>query len=386
MDALHSLVLLLVLAKLLEYPARRIGLNPIVAHVAAGVVLGPYVLGIVMPSSDLEAISYLGLLLFMFYTGVTTSFKELHRMRKAIVLVGAAGAGLTALATYAALNTVGVRGVKALVISIILSNTATETVAAIVRGEHDEVLRAIILGSSVVDDVLAVFMISIVSQGIGNYHHVLRVVVLTGLFLAAAIGVSELLVRRPSVFYQRVSGNPVLFASVSILMTMALAYLSRLSGLSELIGAYIAGLIIGRGREYHDPLLLARVAIADFIDELKVFLEALFIPLFFTYVGLLAAPYSTDPQLFTAMFTAAILGKVLGCGLASYPYLRSGARSIAVGAAMVGRGALETALLKLLLDQGVLSTGEYSSILAASLATTIAAPLLYTAVRRGLEG
>jgi len=382
LEALHGLVLLLALAKLLEYPLRRARLNPIVAHVAAGLVLGPYILGLVEPLPVLEEVSYLGLLLFMFYTGMTTSFRELQRMRKAIVFIGAVGAGFTALLTYLSLKFLGLPNYKSLIISVIMSNTATETVAAIVRSEHDEVTRTIVLGSSVVDDILAVFMISIVTQGINELSKLVEVSLLTCLLLVTAIGLSSILVRHPSIFYRRISGDPVVFASISILLAMSLAYLSKLAGLSELIGAYIAGLIIGRGREYHDPLLLARVAIADFIDDLKVFLESFFIPIFFTYVGLLTTPYATDTTLFAVLLTTAVIGKVIGCGFASYAYLRNGQQSTAVGVAMVGRGALETALLKLLLDQGLLTVGEYSSILAASLCTTVLAPILYTFIRR----
>ena len=68
MDYIRDLVLLLILAKILGLPLRSKGIHPIVGHVLAGVILGPYVLGIVYPSENLATIAGVALLLLLLYT------------------------------------------------------------------------------------------------------------------------------------------------------------------------------------------------------------------------------------------------------------------------------------------------------------------------------
>jgi len=83
-----DIVLLLMIAKLLELPLRKQHLHPIAGHVIAGLVLGPYVLGWIKPTSELLGIAYLGLLLLMFYTGITTDFRELRRRNVEVMVMG----------------------------------------------------------------------------------------------------------------------------------------------------------------------------------------------------------------------------------------------------------------------------------------------------------
>ncbi len=378
------LVLLLVTAKVLEKVLSYGRINPLVAHIVAGIVLGPYVLNLVHPSSDLLAVSYLGLLLLMFYTGLTTNFSELRRIGVWIIAVGVSGVLATMVTSFVALKALGFDDAKALIVSILVSNTATETTAAVVTRCSNDLVRSIAIGASVVDDVLAVIVLGIVAGSFmgSDTISMLHAATMSLALLVASLLVSEVLVRNPRIFYQRIAMDRLVFASTSIVLACVLALVSRFVGLNELIGAYLAGLIVGRGRECHDPLLLAGVAIEDFIDQLRVFLEALALPLFFTYVGLLVAPHNIDPMLYAVLLTIAVLGKVAGCGFATYVATRNALVSLAVGTAMVGRGVLETALLKLLLDAGLLNVEEYSTILLVAVSTTIAAPAMFGYVAR----
>ncbi len=378
------MVLLLAFAKLLEKPVEKARLSPIVAHIAAGVVLGPYVLRWVKPIPELEAVSYLGLLLLMFYTGMTTDFSELRRLSKWIVAVGVSGVVTTFAMTFGALLVIGYPITKALIIAVLLSNTATETVAAVVARSRSDLVRSIAVGASVVDDIIAVVVLGVVTSSFlgENTVSIFYSFTVSVILLISVIALSEFLVRNPRILYHRIASSQAVFASASMIAMSGLALLVRIVGLNELIGAYLAGLIIGRGRESHDPLLITETAIVDFLDQLRIFLESLALPLFFTYVGLLVAPANANPMLFTILLATATLGKVVGCGAIAYLAIRNGSVALSVGSAMIGRGVLETALLKILLDAGLINVADYTTILLVAIATIILTPLLYGVASR----
>ncbi len=375
-----GLVSLLVLAKILEIPFRKYKLHPVVAHVIAGIILGPYVLGIVYPSPELMGIASFGLLLLMFYTGLTTDFRELRRHGSAVVLMGAMGVTTTFLLVLVTSISLGVSLLAAIFLAAVLSNTATETVAAIVAHRSDVKSKSLLVGASFVDDIMAVFIIGIIAglnHGVIDLESLVILSIKTTVFLAVTFYISGLLSRRFMGFYKTISHDYLWFATSCIMLALGLAFLARMAGLSELIGAYLAGILIGRGREFHDPFLRTRIAISEFISDFTIVLDVIFIPLFFTYIGVAYVPRAVDPLLYAALLAMAIFGKFIGAMPIAYKILRDKRKSIAVGLAMSGRGALETALLNLGLSIGVINQTYYSTAITVAITTTILAPILY---------
>ncbi len=382
---LASLVMLLVLAKLLEAPMRKVNLHPIPAHVLAGVILGPYLLGLVYPSEELRGVSYLGLLLLMFYTGLTTDFRELRRHGVAIILMGGLGVLVTFSLIYTALGSMGYGLMESLFIAAALSNTATETVAAIVSRRGDPRTRSLLIGASFTDDVMAVYVIGLLSgltSGGVDIYGLGIIAFKTGLFLLAAFALSSLLVNKYTSIYKSMSTDYFWFASISVILALSFSLASRLVGLSELIGAYLAGILISRGREFHDPFLRTRIAITEFIGDFAVVLDVLFIPLFFTYIGVAYRPGAVNIGLYLVLLALAVLGKFLGTTPIAYREIGDRRNSAAIGLAMSGRGSLETALLKIGLDAGIITETLFTTALTVSLTTTILAPLFYTLAYR----
>jgi Kef-type K+ transport system membrane component KefB len=376
-----EIVLLLILAKLLEIPFRKHYIHPMAGHVIAGIILGPYLLGLVKPSNELLGIAYFGLLLLMFYTGLTTDYRELRRRSKSILVMGSLGVLATFTLIYVFMYMIGYKGLQAVFIAMALSNTATETVAGIVARKGDSLTRSLLIGASFIDDIIAIFIIAILSSISINTASTMDVLFLSIkaiVFLAVIFYLSELFVKKYTGMYKAISQDYFWFASVSILLSLALAIIAKIFGLNELIGAYLAGMIISRGREFHDPMLRTRIAISEFISDFAVVLDAIFIPLFFTYIGISYSPGSVDYSLYLSLLALAVLGKFIGTSPIAYKALGNRRKGVAVGLAMSGRGALETALLKLGLDYGVLSPTLFNTAITVALTTTILAPIMYS--------
>ncbi|ADI31694.1 cation:proton antiporter [Staphylothermus hellenicus] len=383
---IFEIVMMLMLAKILEIPFRKHHLHPLAGHVITGIVLGPYLLGLVRPSSEMLGIAYFGLLLLMFYTGLTTDYRELKRRGKIVLLMGGMGVLVTFTLIYLVMYFLGYAGLPGIFIAASLSNTATETMAAIVAKKGDAISRSLLVGASFVDDVMAVFIIGILAGlAVENSLSMNTLIILAGkalFFLLSVFLISSLLVNKYPKIYKVISQDYFWFATFSILLALSLAVAAKLFGLSELIGAYLAGILISRGREFHDPMLRTRIAISEFISDFTVVLDALFIPLFFAYIGLSYSPGKVSFYLYLVLLSLAILGKFIGTAPISYISLKDKRRSIAVGLAMSGRGALETALLKLGLDYKIISPILFNTAITVSITTTVLAPILYSIVYR----
>ncbi|MCK4718879.1 MAG: cation:proton antiporter, partial [Thermoplasmata archaeon] len=175
--------------------------------------------------------------------------------------------------------------------------------------------------------------------------------------------------------------------SATILLGFGLALLARPFGLHEAIGAYIAGLIIGKWGAQLGPMLKRRRVWEKLVSDLDPTLRAIFSPLFFGYVGLvfvqLLAPSFQDIGIMVVVLGVvllglALLGKLVGCGGASLFLGFTKKEGMVIGAGMMGRGAVEMVLLLYGKEAGILTDAQFSAVLVVILATTVVTPLAYS--------
>lgn len=384
MEILLNIALILLFAKIFEVPFRKYGFSPITAYVIAGFIIGPYMLGLITSYEGLIGIANLSLILLMLYTGLTTDFRDLTENFRYIVLIGVSGVAITFTIIYVFLHILGFNTIVALFVAFSLSNTATETVAAIISRESAPKLRAIIVGASFIDDLIAVFLVTFLTsfgyrQDISLYELMFFILKITA-FLITTLYISHVLTKKYSIVYQKLARDYFWFASAIITISLLLAIMARLMGLSELIGAYIAGLIFARSREFHDPMLKPRIALTNFLSDFTMFLNAIFVPIFFVYIGLSYSLGEVDIPLYVSLLSLAIMGKFIAVYPYAYKIFKNTQTAMAVGFAMGSRGSLEVVLLKLGLETGVISHIVFSTVLTVALTTTIISPLLFTTV------
>jgi len=321
----------------------------------------------------------------MLYTGLTTDFQLISRYGRRVVVTSILGILSMFTLTYIYLALRGFDTAVAVFVSITLSNTAMETAAAILVREKSDVLKSFVVGSSIVDDIIVAAALPVVAKGgalRGGFLEVLYIVALTALFIVVVLQISQILVSRYPGFYKLIAKNYFTFTTAALALTFALSYASAVVGLGEFIGAYLAGLLLARNKDVHDPMLRSRVAVARLTSELATYLDAVFIPLFFVSVGLSYSISGVELSTYTVLTLLALFGKFPV--IYSYAYRITGDKRSAVAAAiaMAGRGSLEIALLKLGLESKLLTPELFSTVLSVSLTTTILSPLLYSAVKR----
>ncbi|NJD98757.1 cation:proton antiporter [Thermococcus sp. LS1] len=382
MDFLAALAILLVTAKSIEWLFERVEIHPIIAHVLTGVVLGPFVLGVIEPTEQLSVLAEFGLIMMMLYMGLTSNFSAIAQNTKKVVIVAVLGVAFSFILGFTTVEFFGKGTSAAIFVGVTLGNTAIEvTSGVLVKERVKREISSILMGAAFVDDILAVYLIGIITAMAKGSIDALSLGILTVkifLFIGATLLISEFVFKRSRWFYSIVKNLNVFF-TFTLILTFALAIIAEKVGLNQIIGAYLAGLTISRLRERKDPLVVTRIKLNELIEDLQVVLTEFFIPLFFIYVGLMFNPplARISLALIGTLYLAAVLGKLLGCGLGSRLFGLSWKDSILVGIGMGGRGSLELAILTFGLNTGLIDQTIFASVIVVSMMTALTTPLFF---------
>ncbi|ASJ15248.1 cation:proton antiporter [Thermococcus radiotolerans] len=382
MDFLLALAILLVVAKSIEWLFEKVEIHPIIAHVLTGILLGPFVLGLIEPTEELGVLARFGLIMMMLYMGLTSNFSAIAQNTKKAIVVASLGVAASFILGFLTVEYFGKGTTAAIFVGITLGNTAIEVTSGILVKERvKREVSSILMGAAFADDIMAVYLIGIITAMAGGSLDALSFGILTVkifAFIAATLLISEYVFKRAKWFYSIVRNLNVFF-TFTLILTFALAIIAEKVGLNQIIGAYLAGLTISRLRERKDPLVVTRIKLNELIEDLQVVLTEFFIPLFFIYVGLMFNPplASISLALIAALYIAAVLGKLLGCGLGSRLFDLGWKDSILVGIGMGGRGSLELAILTFGLTTGLIDQVLFASVIVVSMLTALTTPLFF---------
>ena len=401
---LAQLVVLLVTGRLLGELMQRIGQPQVTGQIIAGVLLGPSLLGALAPGpwhalfgggpeqkAMLDAVAQLGVLLLLLLTGMETDlsvFREARRPALAISLSGivvpfACGCVLAALMPESLLPAAGRRLTTALFLGTALAISSVKIVALVVRdlGFLRRTVGQTILAASVLDDTIGWVMVSIIfglaAHGTIDLPVLARSLLGTALFLVLCVTVGRRVVFVVVRWSNDALTSEMATVSTILVITGALALLTYALGVQFVLGAFVAGILIGQS-----PILTRQLQ-----AQLRALIVALFMPVFFGLVGL-----STDlsalaqPRflwLTAGLIGAASVGKFLGAFIGGRLGGLSYAESFAVGCGMNARGSTEIIVASIGLQIGALNVQLFTAIVAMAVVTTTAMPpMLRWAVRR----
>ena len=388
---LLTLLLLILLARTLGLLLGKIGIQSLVGEVLGGVILSPILLNLVVPSEVLKMFSQFGIIMLMLLSGLLTDFRAFQEYKFKSLIVGVLGVLVSMALIFSTMYFMGFSWITSLFISVILSNTAVEVCARILMNKSsNKIVNAIVMGASFVDDIVAVFLIGVVGSIALNQTVTLNYMIFISskviLFIVISLILVPYFMERYNIIDHLIGTGPrreKVLLTFTILFALLFAIIAQYSGLQGIIGAYIAGLVIGKWGSKVGPLLKRRIAYDDLVDDIEPISHALFTPLFFGYVGLQLGTILTSLKitgfvliLVTLLSTMAILGKIIGCGggalLSKVPFKEAGY----IGVAMGGRGALELVLLSIAYDRGIINGEVFASVIVVTLITVIVTPLL----------
>ncbi len=398
-----SLLALLAVAHGLGALARRFGQPSVVGELAAGIVLGPSLLGAVAPDVHawlfpdepvqrglLLAVSWVGVTLLLIGTGLETDLKLLRRLGRASAAV-ATGSLIVPLAGGALLGWLlpplfvgsGSRSSFVLFIAVALSISALPVIAKVLYDlrlmRRD--LGQITIAAGMTNDLVGWVLLGVVAGLATNDGSLLPALarsiggLVVFLVLAFTVGrrAVDRLLRQVRERSTRASG----MVAVVVVIALAAGVLTQWLGVEAVLGAFIAGIVIGQSRyaDRHAQEVLEHVT------------QSVFAPIFFALAGL-----SVDLSLLltpaVALWTVALIAlaaatKFAGAYVGGRVGGLSATHATALGAALNARGALEIVVAAIGLNLGVLNDTSYAAIVVMALATSMAAGPTLKAVLRG---
>jgi len=257
-DGLRDVILILGTAGIVIPAFARFRVTPIIGFILVGILVGPMGLGTLVSQypflqwftitdpGSIRHIGEYGIILLLFSIGLELSFRRLWKMRRLVFGVGAAqlfGAGLI---ISAGLYLFGYDVTAALGIGIALALSSTALVLPI-SGTQSAVGKSA-LAMLLFEDLAIVPIIFVLGAlapkaGVYSWDSLLTVLWQGGVVIAAMLVIGRFLL--PPLFGQAArTKSPELFVSVSLLVVIVASLATGAVGLSPIVGALIAGLLI----------------------------------------------------------------------------------------------------------------------------------------------
>ncbi|MFC6180192.1 cation:proton antiporter [Lactiplantibacillus daowaiensis] len=374
MDYIGTLSLILIVTALAGHLSVRMGLPAVIGQLLSGIVLGPAVLGWVTATSFIKDFAELGVIILMFMAGLESDLQLLKKYWKPSLLVAVLGVILPVGVIDWCSQLFHLSNIESLFLGVTFAATSVSISVAVLKELNalDGKEGTTILGAAVVDDVLAVLILSLmVSLFGGEVGESSSTNLGVSLAIQAAFFVGLFAVVKWIVPRLMKIGDALLIPTsvtlMSLVICFGLAYFADFIGLSAVIGAFFAGIAVGQ-TDYHST-----------IDEhIQPIGNAVFIPVFFVSIGLNMSfkGFMGDFWFIVVITVAAIVTKLLGAGIGAKLAGFSWTSGYEIGAGMVSRGEMALIIAQIGYQGKLLSADRYSAVITAIILTTLIAPLL----------
>lgn len=362
-------------AKLLGAIAQWIGQPAVLGELAAGVLLGTSVLGLMDPKTEvLHLLAELGVIILLFEIGLETDLRKLLAVGPAAASVALVGVVLPFVLGYGVCAIFGLGKVTAIVAGATLTATSVGITARVLSDLNrlQEPESQIVLGAAVIDDVVGLVILAVV-EGLTHGKAVTFAGIATTTVTAFGFLVSILVAGRIVVpwLVARLAkvdlpGTPTMLA---LILALSIAWLASQAGLAAIIGAFAAGVLLRDTPE------------AEEIERGVARLGHFFVPIFFVVVGAAVDlrafnPLVADNHRTLLIGGTLIVAAVVGKFLAGYAALGFHGNRRVIGVAMIPRGEVGLIFAQMGLASGAFDAGLFSAIALMVMVTTFMAPPL----------
>jgi CPA2 family monovalent cation:H+ antiporter-2 len=370
-STLQSVLVLLATAVLVVVVFRSIRLPPLLGYLIVGVAIGPHALAWIPDTAEARELAEIGVVFLMFSIGLEFSLPKLVTMRRLVFGLGAAQVLATMLIVWGCAVALGVDWRAGLILGGVLAMSSTAILARLLaeRLELNSPHGRQIMGVLLAQDLAVVPLLILVpalAPGAGDLAANL------GLALAKAAVVLTLLLflgqRLMRGWFHLVARqkSSELFMLNVLLITLGLAYVTEVAGLSLALGAFIAGALISE-TEYRYQV---EVDIKPFRDVL--------LGLFFVTIGMLLdlrVVVEQAPSVFLVLAALLVMKALLIFGL-SLAFGTGSAAALRTGLTLAACGEFGFVLLARADALALVDVQVAQPVLAAMLLSMLAAPFI----------
>lgn len=386
-DIIWQVLVVLASAVLLGEVFQQFGLPSVAGELLSGLLLGPTVFGIIVSDAQIHAISAISLFFIIYLIGLEMKTETVKKYLPKAALVSITSfivPLLIASILSVLLFTFG--PVPDLIVALAISVPSISIISVMVM-QYDLLKTEagqIILSSVAITDIVAFILLAALSESV---VYTIRVILYVTIFIFAFMLIDKLLNSRVDAFQKLLLRSSLLIKreeisyALLIVVGLLVAEIFQYIGISFIIGAFFAGLIL------HEELI-GKEAFGRISRTFTRVNSGFFIPLFFGFAGV-EAERLLSSQYYLILVLAVLLLATSGSGmpltyLASKFFLKIGnqgqedpqgtPRQIAV--ILAGKGAVGIVIITVALDSGIIDGTAYSLVILGTLLVSIFSPLL----------
>ncbi len=368
------------LASILGYITQRLHLSSMLGYLIAGYLIGPYSPGYTADEAISEQLAEIGVVLMLFGVGLHFKLNDLVQVRRIAVPGAIAQTCFAAALAVAVIHHIGWSIEAGIVVGVAIG-VASTVVMVRVLSDHNLLATSeghVAIGWLIVEDILTVIVLLLLptlaasEQGFGVSVLDVATSIAIALFKFIALGLFMFTVGSKFVSYAlhqvARTRSHELFTLTVLALTFCIATGSTLIfGTSIALGAFVAGMVVGRTAMHHQVLANAFP------------LRDAFVVIFFLSVGMLFQPSAilSNLGLFLTILSIVMIAKPLIAFVIvlAYRYPVKTAMTVAIALAQIGEFSFilaeEASRLKILPDEG------YDILIACALVSISLNPLLF---------
>ncbi|RZI49101.1 cation:proton antiporter [Lactococcus kimchii] len=378
MNDILQLTIVLVASLFATLISRRMKIPAVVGQMLVGILIAPSVLGLVHGGHVLEVMSEIGVILLMFLAGIESDLTVLKKNFKASMLV-AVGGVLVPLSVFAIVAaSLGYGLSTSFFYGVVFAATSVSITVEVLQeyGKLSTRAGSIILGAAVVDDILAVLILSIFTsfKNGGSGGQLALKFSLELLFFAFLFAVHKMIPR----LWKFVQKLPLANKNtiVALIICLGLSLLANAVGMSAVIGSFFAGIAISQTEVSHK--------IEEYTSAIGY---VIFIPVFFVLIAISVQFDSLihHPWIILLFTVLAILTKFLPAYFVGKMNRLSTGESMLVGTGMISRGEMALIVAQIGLTSAIITDAVYSELVIVIILATVIAPFLIKMVLKKYE-
>ncbi len=370
-DTLPLILILLISSVFAVALFRRLRLPAMLAYFLVGLALGPHTFGLLPDSGTNREFAEFGIVFLMFSIGLEFSLPQLYAMRKKVLGLGGGQVMITLLITMLIAKFSGLSWATAFVIGAAIAMSSTAIVSKILAERIDLNSRhgRLSIGVLLFQDIAVVPMLVLIpalGSANSNLLDILGLAMLkASVMLLLLFTIGKWLIN-PWFNLVASQRSRELFVMNVLMVTLLLAYATKMAGLSYALGAFIAGMLISETKFRYQ----VESDISPFRDIL--------LGLFFISVGMLLnlQQIYSNMQLVLLVLFGFILLKALVVGIVVRLFKYEAGVAIRTALILAQAGEFSFVILALGAEHHLINGQALQAVLAASLLSMVIAPFL----------
>ena len=375
--------ILLFAAKLMAELFLRLKLPIVLGELIAGMIVGPFALGglqiidgkqLLQINDEIKILGEMGAIVILFMAGLEMTPKEFLKGGKAALVVGTLGVVIPFFVGLTVFQLFGFDALQSMLIATALTATSIAISIQVLSefGKLKTPEARLIIGAAIIDDILAIAVLSVVTSiagtdgGVDNIDitevtiTILQVLGFFGIMLIVSVVVI------PKVITPRIWKAKGSVEGIATAAFFGAAALAGSIGLSPIVGAFAVGMALSTSKVF------------DKIENYVGKIGLIFAPLFFAIIGAQVDLRAVDLNILAlsaVIVIIAVTTKLFGCGLPAMYFLKSKQKGLRVGIGMISRGEVGLIVAGVGITAGILTSEVYSTIIIMVVVTTIITPI-----------